>query len=66
MLGKTENRALIMDSIRDVLDVDKLNDRDLLSVTLYRCLDLYFREHGEEGLETILRMWDDISRTASR
>ena len=63
MVGKSKNRALIMDTIRDVLDVDKLNDRDLLSVTLYRCLHLYYREHGEEGLERILRMWDDISHS---
>ncbi|HOW82118.1 MAG TPA: hypothetical protein PK573_06120 [Spirochaetota bacterium] len=66
MLDKTKERALIIDSIRDVLDVDKLNDRDLLTVTLYRCLDLYYREHGEEGLERILRMWDDISHNKSR
>lgn len=66
MVDKIKNRALIIDSIRDVLNVDKLNDRELLSVSLYRCLDLYYREHGEEGLEKILRMWDDISHNTPR
>jgi len=61
-----ENKKdLIIDSISDVLDLEKLQEKDMLSVTLYRCLDMYYSETGEEGLENILRMWDDISRTHS-
>jgi len=61
-IKREEEKNLIIDSIREVLDIDKLQDRDMLSVALYRCLDLYYREHGEQGLEQLLRMWDDISK----
>lgn len=63
---KHEKKTLIIDAITEVLDLNKLQDRDLLSTVLYRCLDMYYREHGEEGFENVLRMWDDISRLSPK
>jgi hypothetical protein len=63
---KHDKKTLIMDAVTGVVDLDKLQDSKILSTVLYRCLHLYYRELGEEGLENVLRMWDDISKLSQK
>ena len=66
MTSREDKPVLLPDTVEEILDFQRLKDTSLLEPTLYRCLEMYFAEKGETGLEKLLLMWDDISHRSRR
>ncbi len=62
--GRKEIKLLV-DAVHQIVDLEKLEDEEVLRITLYRCMELYYKKNGEKGFETVLAMWDDISKNKS-
>ena len=55
-------KSEIMEAIDDMLDLDKLGGEDnLTGLSLFRLMEIFYREQGDEGFTHISRIWEYIA-----
>jgi len=60
-MNKWEQKDDILFSLDEFIKLDELSDDDnLLVVALYRLLDMFYQEEGEEGFDYIKEIWEQI------